>query len=92
VAAPLASRLTTAAAFPKKALGWRGLLAIAAGVAAPKCLVCLLGYAGLAASLGWAGPELCGAGQEDYAGPILAGLVVGLAVAALCGCWRRERS
>lgn len=30
-------------------------------VAAPKCLVCLLGYAGLGAALGLAGPELCGA-------------------------------
>jgi hypothetical protein len=37
----------------------------------PKCLLCVLGYAGLGATLGLAGPELCGATRDVDATPFL---------------------
>lgn len=43
----------------RRAVRW--LLPAAALALAPKCVLCLLAYTGLAATLGLAGPELCGA-------------------------------
>ncbi len=43
----------------RRAVRW--LLPAAALALAPKCLLCVLAYTGLAAALGLAGPELCGA-------------------------------
>ena len=48
------------------ARGW--LLPAALFALAPKCVLCLLAYAGLGAALGLGGPELCGA-SGDTAGP-----------------------
>ena len=45
--------------FSHRAVRWLGpatLLALA-----PKCVLCLLAYAGLGAAIGLGGPELCGA-------------------------------
>ena len=50
-----------------RSLGAGGLLPAAALAFAPKCALCVLGYAGLGAALGLTGPELCGA----PAGPAL---------------------
>lgn len=36
---------------------------------APKCALCLLGYAGFAASLGLEGPELCGGPETPAISP-----------------------
>jgi hypothetical protein len=45
--------------------GARGWLVPAALLAlAPKCVLCLLAYAGLGAALGLGGPELCGASGD----------------------------
>ena len=43
----------------RRAVLW--LVPAAALTLTPKCLLCLLGYAGLGAALGLGGPELCGA-------------------------------
>jgi len=54
----------------------RGWLIPAALLAlAPKCVLCLLAYAGLGAALGLGGPELCG-GTSSPTGPWAAGLGV----------------
>lgn len=42
----------------------RWLLPAALLALAPKCVLCLAAYAGLAAALGLGGPELCGAPGE----------------------------
>jgi hypothetical protein len=42
-------------------LGGAGWLSAALLAVAPKCGLCLLSYLGLAAALGFGGPELCGA-------------------------------
>jgi hypothetical protein len=54
-----------------------------AGAVVPKCVLCLLGYVGLAATVGWGGPELCGAEPENHAWLLIVGALVGLAVAAV---------
>ncbi len=54
----------------------RGWLAPAALLAmAPKCLLCVLAYAGLGTALGRGSPELCGAPDGSPAFPLLLGLV-----------------
>lgn len=48
----------------------------------PKCLLCALAYAGLGATLGLGGPELCGGANPALSwmtALTLAGLVLGLA-------------
>jgi len=45
----------------------RWLLPAAALALAPKCLLCVLAYTGLATALGLAGPELCGAPANSHA-------------------------
>jgi len=67
-------------------------LLVATGAVAPKCVLCLLGYAGLAASLGWGGPELCGVAPENHGWLAIAGAAAGLVVAAVSDRrWRRSR-
>lgn len=68
------------------ARGWVVLAALLA--AAPKCVLCLLAYTGLAAALGFAGPELCGA----PAGPAVPWLLLCSAAGALLGAVRFRRS
>jgi hypothetical protein len=43
----------------RRPVRWSAPLALLA--LAPKCLLCLAGYAGIGAALGLGGPELCGA-------------------------------
>ena len=45
--------------FSRRATRW--LLPAAVLALAPKCLLCVLAYAGLGAALGLGGPEICGA-------------------------------
>ncbi|HVZ64434.1 MAG TPA: hypothetical protein VG936_07675 [Lacunisphaera sp.] len=46
---------------------WPGWIAGAAALLLmPKCLLCLAGYAALAAGFGAAGAEICGAGGPDW--------------------------
>ncbi|HQY05365.1 MAG TPA: hypothetical protein PLQ52_04810 [Lacunisphaera sp.] len=40
---------------------WRGPVAGASLVLAPKCLLCLAAYSGAGVALGLGGPEICGA-------------------------------
>lgn len=60
----------------------RGWLIPAALLAlAPKCVLCLLAYAGLGAALGLSGPEICGATSSTISHwipwlPVLAGTMV----------------
>ncbi|MCX6955838.1 MAG: hypothetical protein NTV51_27150 [Verrucomicrobia bacterium] len=63
---------------PRRTVRWvvpAALLALA-----PKCLVCLLGYAGLGAALGLAGPELCGAPESSLTPSMVALGVAGTAL------------
>ncbi|HEY0864628.1 MAG TPA: hypothetical protein VGD97_11030 [Lacunisphaera sp.] len=53
--------------------GW--LLPAALLAVAPKCLLCVLAYAGLGAALGLGGPELCGAPDRFALLPLLLGAV-----------------
>jgi hypothetical protein len=53
--------------------GW--LLPAALLAVTPKCLLCVLAYAGLGAALGLGGPELCGAPDRSPAFPLLLGVV-----------------
>jgi len=45
--------------FSRRTVRWLGPAALLA--LTPKCLLCVLAYAGLGAALGLGGPELCGA-------------------------------
>src|SRR5688572_12040605 len=47
------------AEFSRRAVRWLGPAALLA--LAPKCVLCVLAYAGLGAALGLGGPEICGA-------------------------------
>lgn len=69
---------------------FRWLVSAALLAAAPKCLACVLGYLGLGAALGLAGPELCGAPVEarDHASLLL--LATGLVAAAAFFILRRK--
>jgi hypothetical protein len=53
--------------------GW--LLPAALFAVAPKCLLCLLAYAGLGAALGLGGPEICGATDGISPLPLLLGIL-----------------
>jgi hypothetical protein len=67
--------------FSRRAARW--LLPAAALALAPKCLACVLAYAGIATALGFGGPEMCGApGGGTGSWPTLLA-VFGLAVGAL---------
>ena len=78
--------------FPPRAVRWLGpatLLALA-----PKCVVCVLAYAGLGAALGWSGPELCGepTGESGSWSSMLALLGITSGLAAGCFLASRRRA
>ncbi len=57
---------------------------------APKCVMCVLGYAGLGVALGLTGPELCGA-PGSSSGPWLTWVsALGLATGAVFSVWIRR--
>ena len=60
---------------------------------APKCVLCVLAYAGLGAALGIRDPEICGetAGPRGPWAPALAAIGVALASLALLAALRRLR-
>lgn len=74
----------------RRPLRWPAPLALLA--LAPKCLLCLAGYAGLGAALGLGGPELCGgpAGESGAWVSALALLGAGFAGVAMLGAIRRR--
>ena len=53
--------------------GW--LVPAALFAIAPKCILCVIAYAGLGTVLGLGGPELCGAPDRFSALPLLLGAV-----------------
>lgn len=71
---------------------FRWLLPALLFAAAPKCLLCVLAYAGIGTALGLGGPEICGGalGAPDAWASTLAWLggALGLAL-GLCAGWRR---
>lgn len=69
---------------------FRWLAAAFVAAATPKCLLCVFGYLGLAGSVGWFGPELCGAATPPLVSAIavVAGLSSGAALALI---WHRGR-
>ena len=72
---------------------WRGWLIPAALLAlAPKCLLCVLAYTGLATVLGLGGPELCGATPTTAAPWVWLFPVLGAAagVVGFVACGRRH--
>lgn len=68
----------------RRFVGLRWLAAAGVALAMPKCLLCVLGYAGLVAGAGWFGPELCGGSTHPLvtAAVVLAGLLAALGLAA----------
>ena len=79
--------------FFRRAVRW--LFPAAVLALTPKCLVCLLAYAGLGAALGLGGPELCGAsGTPDLWAPPLVwlGAAIGLATLGFFAGCRRPRT
>ncbi len=84
---------------PEKFRAVRWLLPAAALTLTPKCLLCLLAYAGLGAALRLGGPEICGApgGSPDSwaSSVVLLGVAGGFAVMvanlkSLRGLWRKR--
>lgn len=60
---------------------------------APKCVLCLLGYVGFAASLGLAGPELCGAAGDARSFSWLGWTItLGTALGLIRRRWRTTRA
>jgi MYXO-CTERM domain-containing protein len=53
------------------ARGW--LVPVALLAIAPKCVVCLIAYAGIGTALGLGGPELCGAPEPTDWTPVAFG-------------------
>ena len=80
--------------FSRRAVGWLGPVALLA--LTPKCLLCVLAYAGLGASLGLTGPEMCGASAESPASWVASltwlGGTGGLGTFGLLMTYRRVRS
>lgn len=68
--------------FPLHAVRWLGPAAALA--LAPKCVLCVLAYAGLASALGLGGRELCGAPAESPPPWNLVAGIAALAFTALC--------
>ena len=52
--------------WPRPDCRHRWLFPAALLLAAPKCVLCVLAYAGLATGLGLGGPELCGGTRTDW--------------------------
>lgn len=64
--------------------GVRWLLPAALLALTPKCILCLLGYAGLGAAIGLGGPEFCGA-SPDTTGAWMSSLVLVCVVFGIVG-------
>lgn len=52
------------AKFPRRAAQWLATTALIA--IAPKCALCVVGYAGLGAVIGFSGPEICGGSVDSH--------------------------
>lgn len=76
----------------RRAVRW--LLPAAALALAPKCLLCVFAYTGLAATLGLAGPELCGAATASSPAWITTLALLGLTCGGISTvghvCFRRS--
>jgi hypothetical protein len=73
----------------------RWLLPAALLALTPKCLLCLLAYAGIGAALGLSGPEICGATSSSPMSlwmVALALIVLPLSVLGLIGFYARHRN
>jgi hypothetical protein len=68
---------------------WAGAAALVTLM--PKCLLCVLGYAGLGAALGLGGPELCGAGTESSLRGWLRSRGLGVACGVVGCLWLSDR-
>jgi hypothetical protein len=69
----------------------RRLVAVGAVALAPKCLLCVAGYAATVTGLRWFGPELCGAEPAAGRWIVMAGLAaLGIAGAAVRDRWIRK--
>lgn len=84
--------LSRSAEFSRRAVGW--LLPAALLALTPKCLLCLLAYAGIGAALGLGGPEICGAtaGSPGSWAKSIALLGVGAATVGSLASLRRRRN
>jgi hypothetical protein len=71
---------------------WRWLAPAALLALAPKCLLCVLAYAGLGAALGLGGPEICGAPAAAPAGWMALPAAGSLGVIGFLAVWRSRRS
>jgi len=78
--------------FSRRAVRWLWPAALLA--LTPKCLLCVLAYAGLGAALGAGGPEICGGSAESLAtwATVLAwlGLALGLGAIGSLASYRRR--
>jgi hypothetical protein len=77
--------------FSRRAAGW--FLPTALFALMPKCLLCVVAYAGLGALLGLGGPEICGASAGSpgswASSPVWLGIAVGLGtIGFLMSCRR----
>jgi len=70
----------------------RWLLPAALLAFTPKCLVCLLAYAGIGASLGIGGPEICGAASSSTVTLWTVSFVVGGTALSAVGFYVRHRA
>lgn len=66
------------------------LVAAVLAAVAPKCALCLYGYVGAGAVLGWGGPEVCGSLASPSALTALGSAMAGSAVAT-AGWWLHQR-
>ena len=77
-----------------RARGW--LIPAVLLALAPKCVLCLLAYAGLAAVLGLGGPEICGAVGDPTGHQaiwlVASGVAMGIATVRLIGRSHRSGS
>jgi sulfite exporter TauE/SafE len=70
----------------------RWLLPAALFVLAPKCVLCLLAYAGIGAALGLSGPEICGASSSSTMSLWTTVFVLGGAALSVIGLYARHRA
>ena len=79
--------------FSRRAVRW--FLPTALLALTPKCLLCVLAYAGLGAALGRSGPEICGASTgspASWASLAWLGIAGGLGTFGFLASCRRVRS
>ena len=75
---------------------FRSLAPVALLALAPKCMLCVLAYAGIGAFFGFQGPEICGASASPrglWASPLAQfGFALGIAGLIVRRWWRRSAS